>query len=109
MEERRTTLRVPFIAHGEITEPGANTSIGVRISDISKDGCYVDLRSALPVGAAIRIKIRTATDICEADAIVSYTHPHLGMGLIFTNISLESQAVLQKWITFAAQEPGQAC
>jgi hypothetical protein len=100
---------VPFVAQAEITESGANTSIAVRISDISKDGRYVDLRSALPVGAAVRIKIRTATEICEADAIVSYTHPHLGMGLIFTNVGPESQAVLQKWIAFATLEPGQAC
>jgi hypothetical protein len=105
-KERRATLRVPFVAHAEITEPGANTSIVVRISDISKDGCYVDLRSALPVGKAVRIKIRAATDICEADAVVSYTHPHLGMGLIFTNVSPESQAVLQKLITVAARETG---
>jgi hypothetical protein len=108
-KERRSTLRVPFVAHAEITESGENTSIGVRISDISKDGCYVDLRSALPIGTAVRIKIRTVTDICEADAVVSYSHTHLGMGLTFTNVSPESQAVLQKWIAFTAQEPGQAC
>jgi hypothetical protein len=104
IKERRATLRVPFVAHAEITESGASTSIGVRISDISKDGCYVDLRSALPVGTAVRIKIRTATDICEVDATVSYTHAHLGMGLIFTNVSPESQAVLQEWIAFGTQE-----
>jgi hypothetical protein len=108
-KERRTTLRVPFVAYAEITKAGASTSIGVRISDISKDGCYVDLRSALPEGTAVRIKIRTAMDTCEADATVGYSHPHLGMGLVFTNVSPESQAVLQKWIEFGAQESGQAC
>jgi hypothetical protein len=108
-KERRTTLRVPFVAFAEITEAGANTSIGVRISDISKNGCYVDLRPALPEGTVVRIKIRTAVDICEADATVGYTHPNLGMGLVFTNVSPESQAVLQKWIEFGAQESRQAC
>jgi hypothetical protein len=95
---------VPFVAYAEITEADSNTSISVRISDISKDGCYVDLRSALTEGTAVRIKIRTAMDICEADATVGYTQPHLGMGLVFTNVSPESLAVLQKWIEFAAQE-----
>jgi hypothetical protein len=104
-KERRATLRAPFVAHAEITEAGANTSIGVRVSDISKDGCYVDLRSALPKGTEVRIRIRTDTGDCEADATVRYTHPHLGMGLTFTKVGPESQAVLQKWITFAAQEP----
>jgi len=101
-KERRTTLRVPFVAHAEITEAGAGVSIGARVSDISSDGCYVDLRSALPLGTSVQIKIRTATEIFEAFAVVGYTHPHLGMGLIFSEIDSESQAVLQKWIALAA-------
>jgi PilZ domain len=101
--ERRTTLRVPFVAYAEITETGTDVSIGARVSDISKDGCYVDLRSALPQGTSVRIRIRTATEIFEASAIVGYTHPHLGMGLIFSEINSDSQAVLQKWIAFAAR------
>jgi hypothetical protein len=103
-KERRTTLRVPFVAHAEITEAGTSVCIGARVSDISGDGCYVDLRSALPQGTSAQIRIRTATEIFGTSAIVSYTHPHLGMGLIFGEIDSESQAVLQKWIAFAARE-----
>jgi PilZ domain len=102
-KERRTTLRVPFVAHAEITEVGASVSILARVSDISRDGCYVDLRSALPQGTSVQIRIRTATEIFEASAVVGYTHPHLGMGLIFSEINSESQAILQKWIAFAAR------
>jgi hypothetical protein len=102
--ERRTTLRVPFVAYAEITETGTDVSIGARVSDISKDGCYVDLRSALPQGTSVYIRIKTATEIFEALAIVSYKHPHLGMGLIFSEVNSESQAVLQKWIASATQK-----
>jgi hypothetical protein len=102
-KDRRTTLRVPFVAHAEITEAGANVSIGARVSDISRDGCYIDLRSALPLGTSVQIRIKTATEIFEAFAVVGYTHPHLGMGLIFSEIRSESQAVLQKWIAVAAR------
>jgi hypothetical protein len=102
-KERRTTIRVPFVAHAEITEAGANVSIVARVSDISKDGCYVDLRSALPQGTSVQIRIRTATEIFEASSVVGYTHPHLGMGLIFSEINSDSQAVLQKWIALATQ------
>lgn len=103
-KERRTTSRVSFVAHAEINEVGASVSIDARVSDISRDGCYVDLRSALPQGTSVRIRIRTTTESFEASAIVGYTHPHLGMGLIFSEINSESQAVLQKWIAFAAHE-----
>ena len=99
--ERRTTLRVPFVAYAEITERGSNVSVGARVSDISKDGCYVDLRAALPQGSSVQIKIKTATEIFEAFAVVGYTHLHLGMGLVFSEVNSESQAVLEKWIAFA--------
>jgi hypothetical protein len=102
-EERRTTLRVPFVAYAEITETGTDVSIGARVSDISKDGCYVDLRSALSEGTSVQIKIKTATEVFEALAIVGYKHPQLGMGLVFSEVNSESQAVLQKWIASVKQ------
>jgi hypothetical protein len=102
-EERRTTLRVPFVANAEITETGTDVSIGARVSDISKDGCYVDLRSALSEGTSVQIRIKTATEVFEALAIVGYKHPQLGMGLVFSEVNSEFQAVLQKWIASVKQ------
>jgi c-di-GMP-binding flagellar brake protein YcgR len=102
--ERRTTLRVPFVADAEITETGTDVSIGARVSDISKGGCYVDLRSALPEGISVQIKIKTTTGLFEASAVIGYTHIHLGMGLVFSDVNSASQAVLQRWI--ACAEPG---
>jgi hypothetical protein len=95
---------VPFVAYAEITEVGAGVSIGARISDISRNGCYVDLRSALPEGTSVQIKIKTATESFEASAVVGYTHLHLGMGLVFSEVNSESQALLQKWIAFAERQ-----
>jgi hypothetical protein len=105
MKERRTNLRVPFVAQAEIIEAGANIGLAVRVSDISKDGCYVDLRSPLPKGTTVRISIQTATGTCEADAVVAFTHPHLGMGLVFKNMEPRSRAELQKWLTSLSSEP----
>jgi hypothetical protein len=102
-KDRRTTLRVPFVASAEITEAGTEVSIGARVTDISKNGCYVDLRSALSAGTSVRIRIKTATEVVEALAVVGYKHPHLGMGLVFSEINSESKAVLQDWIALAAQ------
>jgi hypothetical protein len=61
--ERRTILRVPFVAYAEITETG---------TDVSRDGCYVDLRSALAEGTSVQVKIKTATELFEASAVVGY-------------------------------------
>jgi hypothetical protein len=95
---------VPFVASAEITEEGSSVSIAARVSDISTEGCYIDLRAPLPEGASVQIKIMTATHFFEAGATVGYTHPNLGMGLIFQYVSPESRAVLQNWIAAQANQ-----
>ena len=96
-QDRRSNLRVPFVAYAEISEDGSAVSIAVRVSDLGNDGCYVDMRAPLPERALVRIKVVTATDAFEAEATVAYSDPHLGMGLVFRNVSPRDRMVLQKW------------
>jgi PilZ domain len=103
-QDRRSHRRVPFIAQAELTEEGSGVSIPVRVSDISNEGCYVDLRAPLPAGTLVRIKVVAATDVLEADAAVAYSDPHLGMGLVFRNVSPRDRTVLQKWLWEAEHE-----
>jgi hypothetical protein len=103
--ERRNHRRVPFIAQAELTEEGSSVSIPVRVSDISSEGCYVDLRAPLPKGASVRIKVVAATDVLKAEATVAYSDPHLGMGLVFRNVSPRDRTVLQEWLWEAEHEP----
>jgi hypothetical protein len=79
-QDRRSNLRVPFIAYADITEDGSSVSIPVRVSDISNEGCYVDRRAPLPKEALVRVKVVTATDAFETEATVAYSDPHLGDG-----------------------------
>jgi hypothetical protein len=103
-QDRRSNLRVPFVAYAEITEDGSSVSIPVRVSDISNQGCYVDMRAPLPKEALVRIKAVTATDAFEAEATVAYSDPHLGMGLVFQDVSPRDRTVLQKWLWEAEHE-----
>jgi PilZ domain len=77
-QDRRSHRRVHFVAYAEIIEDGSSVSIPVRVSDISSEGCYVDLRAPLPEGALVRIKVVAATDVFEADASVAYSDPPSG-------------------------------
>jgi hypothetical protein len=97
-KDRRSNLRVPFVAYAEIIEEGSSVSIGVRVSDLGNDGCYVDMRAPLPKGASVRIKVVAATDAFEAEATVAFVDPHLGMGLVFQNVGPGARTVLQKWL-----------
>jgi PilZ domain len=102
--ERRSTLRMPFVAYAEITEEGSTVSIAVRISDLSNDGCYVDMRSPLPKGTSVVIKLIAATDTFEAEATVAYSDPHLGMGVSFREVRSEARTILQRWLEKASEE-----
>jgi hypothetical protein len=103
-QERRSNLRVPFVAYAEIIEAGSSVSIAVRVSDLGNDGCYVDMRAPLPKGASVRVRVVAATDAFEAEAMVAYVDPHLGMGLVFRNVRPGSRMVLRKWLWEAEHE-----
>jgi PilZ domain len=103
--ERRSNLRVPFIAQAELTEDGSSVSIAVRVSDLGNDGCYIDLRAPLPKGTVVFIKIVTARDVFEAEATVAYVDPRLGMGLVFRNVSPRDRTVLQEWLWESEHKP----
>ena len=94
--------RFPFIAVVEIvhTESGGNFSC--RVSELSLNGCYVDMLNALPIGSEVATKIFAESECFEANAKVIYAHPNLGMGLAFEGVSLKSQTLLREWLLKAS-------
>ncbi len=96
--ERRRMPRFTFIASAEVLTEDSSTRLAARISDISATGCYVDTINPLVGGTSVRLKISAATQVFEAPATVVYSHPHLGMGLIFGEVLPHSQDVLQNWL-----------
>jgi hypothetical protein len=74
------------------------TRTTARISDLSATGCYVDTINPLPHGTSVKVKIFTESHHFEAPATVVYAHTHLGMGLVFRDVPLGSQTILQNWL-----------
>jgi PilZ domain len=97
-QERRRAPRFPFIASAEVLEERAGMRLDVRISDISATGCYVDTINPLVDGTAVSLKILTESHVFEAPATVVFSHPHLGMGLMFGEVLSDSKGVLQTWL-----------
>jgi len=100
-QERRRSPRFPFIASAEVHSPDNGSRLAARISDISATGCYVDTVNPLPSGTAVSVKIFNEAQSFEAAATVVYSHTHLGMGLHFGEIPLNSQSVLRNWLPAA--------
>src|SRR5258705_12263167 len=104
-QERRRNPRFPFVANAEVNEAAAATRIKVRVTEVSLYGCYLDMLNPFAVGTEVFVKIFTAADIFETPAIVVYSHPNLGVGLAFRDVSRHSLSTLQKWLWEAAGKP----
>lgn len=106
--ENRAQVRYPFTAAAEIYELRSQTRVSGRCSDLSAGGCYIDTLSPFAVGAVVRIRLNHDTREFEAAAMVAYTHVSMGMGLAFTEIKREHQAVLRSWIAdLSGQKPSE--
>jgi len=102
--ERRRVPRFPFVANAEIVDNNSKARMNARVSELSLYGCYVDTINPLPKGASVFIKIFTAVDFIEANAMVAYVHPNLGMGITFFNVSAHFLPILQVWLMRAMRE-----
>jgi PilZ domain len=104
--ERRRQERFPFNADVEVLELRSRTRGAGRCSDLGPGGCYVDTMAPFAAGAEVRIRIKRESREFEAAAVVTYSHPSLGMGMKFTGMNREHQEVLNSWL---AEVSGGAC
>jgi PilZ domain len=98
LPERRGGLRFPFTAAAEVFDVRSQTRLSGRCSDLSLGGCYIDTLSPFAVGSAVRVRIERDMHQFEAVANVSYAHVSMGMGLAFTEVKPEHQAILRSWL-----------
>jgi hypothetical protein len=102
-QENRRSPRFPFIAVAEIAHPESGGKFSCRVSELSLNGCYVDMLNTLPIGSEVGTKIFAESECFEANAKVIYAHPNLGMGLAFEEVSLKSGALLRQWLLEAEE------
>jgi len=96
--ERRIAPRFPFTAAAEVVELQSQTRVAGRSADLGSGGCYIDTMSPCPVGAVVRVRLESNMRQFEAIAVVTYALVSMGMGMSFTDIKPEHQAVLRDWI-----------
>jgi len=96
--ERRRVVRYPFTAAAVILDLSSHARVAGRSSDLGLGGCYIDILSPFAVGSAVRVRLEREQKVFEAGATVMYAQVSFGMGLAFTEIKPEHQAVLQAWV-----------
>jgi hypothetical protein len=99
--ERRLSPRFPFIAGGELRDSRTDTRLALRVSEISKGGCYVDMMNPLPNGTPIQLTIAAGGNLFRANAKIVYAVEHMGAGVSFEEIDAASAPVLDRWLAEA--------
>ncbi|HKW62191.1 MAG TPA: PilZ domain-containing protein [Candidatus Acidoferrum sp.] len=103
-KERRRGPRYPFIASAELIEQKADVRIASRVSELSMNGCYLDMMNPFPQGTMVLVKISAGEDFFQSKGKVVYSQMNMGAGVGFQEFDQASRAVLERWMDEAKKE-----
>jgi hypothetical protein len=104
-EQRRRNPRFAFIANAELFEPATQMRIATRVSELSMQGCYLDMLNPFPEETIALVKISVGNQAFETKVRVVYAHSNLGVGLVFVDLDAKNMEVLKSWIEEAKKDP----
>jgi hypothetical protein len=96
--EKRSCPRYPFSPAVEALDLQADTRIMGRLSDISRNGCYVDTINPFAKDANVTLTVTRDHQSFKTQAKVVYSKIGMGMGLLFTTAEPEQLRVLGSWL-----------
>lgn len=103
-QERRQVPRYPFIANAELVDEQSEMRVDARVTELSLDGCYLDMLNPLPVGTVVLVKISAGADSFQAKAEILHSQTHVGIGMRFIEVEPQDRAVLQGWLEKAEKD-----
>jgi PilZ domain-containing protein len=103
--ERRRTPRYMFFASAELLEERSEVRIATRVSELSRNGCYLDMMNPFPIHTVVRLKIWTEeTSMIDTKACVVYSQANRGAGLAFVDLEPKYLPLLEQWLAKAEKE-----
>jgi hypothetical protein len=86
---RRAVPRYTLIATAEIVEPVSDMRMSGRLSEISRQGCYVDVLNSLPMDTVIKVCISRDKGTFASAGKIIYVQEGMGMGVTFLDPTAE--------------------
>ena len=90
--------RYPFVSAVEVTEAVSEKQIMARTRDLSVFGCFAETSKPFPQGTSVRLTIRHGTAKISARGRIAYARADEGMGIVFSGIEPDDQALLDQWL-----------
>jgi PilZ domain len=92
----RRSARFPFIAAAQVIETRTEARLQARTSDLSREGCYLDMLNPLPTGTRLKINVMHRNQQFDAVGRVVHSELNVGMGIQFEEIG--QRAVIDAWL-----------
>ena len=73
--------------------------IRCQLTDLSLGGCYLEISSPFPASSRVALSMRAAGVEVRVPGIVRVMHPEKGMGVEFTQNTMEHRAALEKFLS----------
>jgi hypothetical protein len=96
--DRRTSPRIKCASSVEVYPTGVAAPIRTRTADLSVGGCFLEMPNPLPKGTPIRIALWVKDLKLWANAEVVTSTPGFGIGVKFTEISVEDRKELRQFL-----------
>ncbi len=94
--ERRSAPRIPCAGTGQIQQKGVAFPTWAEVSDLSSGGCYVQMVFTIPRGSVVDVQLTINTRSFAALGEVVTSHPGVGMGIKFIELTPENQKTLSE-------------
>jgi PilZ domain len=102
--ERRGATRYNFGAIAEVVDLDGRGEVVSLTRDLSFSGVFVKTTTPLSPGTRVRVRITHSGEDFKAIGEVTGNITATGMGIVFTDIEPNDQAVLANWLGQGAQE-----
>lgn len=94
----RASTRYPFSPQVDAVDLQGHNRISARLSDIARNGCYVDTINPFAAKAKVYLTITKDHQSFKTKAEVVYSQMGMGMGLLFTEPEPGHINLLTKWL-----------
>lgn len=102
MDERRRNPRIKVRVPAELVVEGTEIPIRGVTSDLSLNGCYIEMIFPFPVGTNLEIKLQVKSTLLIL-AVVATSDPQVGNGICFSRMLPEDIEELRAFINEEAQ------
>jgi hypothetical protein len=96
--ERRRSPRYKCEGSAEFRVGGTNVRTWGTFTDLSLNGCYVEMTATFPVGAMVDLGLELQGLRAEVRGEVRVCYPFLGIGIAFREVSDDNRLRLQEMV-----------